>query len=60
MGKRPPNSADSVQVVMCNECDFVHLYLCDEHGNAFAQAVIDEDIVASLQRALRSRPRQVS
>lgn len=53
---RPPNSANSVQVHFCTHCRFPHLYLFDEEGNAFAQAVISQSIVDTLQQALDMGP----
>lgn len=52
MTERPANSAHSVQVHFCAHCRFPHLYLYDEDGHAFAQAVIGQSIVDQLQRAL--------
>lgn len=52
MDFRPENSAHSVQVLFCDHCRFPHLVLYDEQGHAFAQAVISQSIVDTLQRAL--------
>ena len=49
---RPENSAHSVRVEFCETCQYPHLVLYDIHGHAFAQAVISQSIVDTLQRAL--------
>ena len=41
-------TAHSVMVMFCDGCDAAHLVLYDEEDRPFAQAVIDDDIMASL------------
>ena len=44
-------TAHSVMVMFCDGCDAAHLVLYDEEDRPFAQAVIDDDIVASIADA---------
>ena len=49
-------TAHTVMVMFCEGCDAAHLVLYDEEDRPFAQAVIDDDIMASM----RSRCAQCS